>query len=321
VESPAMRRSIKSRFLPIRGAIFLFIAYVLISQLSHTLLFTIIAYLVSLSSKTGTDFSNTVNEISSQYILFATALGASLLSVTIWQADRALYRHIPFWVDGQKKPWHLDRVRKEELWRGMSNGILASLLFLIFFTAAGQISYLGIYITSTMGTPIFPLFFLDLFSLATLLICEEYLFRHKILRALLLRLKPSHAIFITSILHVILRHIQFQLEFFDYVNLLILNLVVGYFFVKSGNIQRGLGFLGALLISLHHLAGLLLWGVESPSFFLFKASSKSSAIFSGGPSGPLGGIGFFLILLAFASGAYVSWKKEKEMQPNARRHS
>mgnify|MGYP003348866370 FL=1 len=106
-----MRRSIKSRFLPIRGAIFLFIAYVLISQLSHTLLFTIIAYLVSLSSKTGTDFSNTVNEISSQYILFATALGASLLSVTIWQADRALYRHIPFWVDGQKKPWHLDRVQ------------------------------------------------------------------------------------------------------------------------------------------------------------------------------------------------------------------
>ncbi|WP_305809356.1 hypothetical protein, partial [Staphylococcus epidermidis] len=148
---------------------------------------TIVAYMVSLSTKTGPEFSNTVNEISSQYILFARALGALVLSATLWQADRALYRQIPFWNEAHRPFWQLDRIRKEQLFRGLSSGLLAALVFIVFFTAAGQISYLGIYITSTMGTPIFPLFFLDLASLATLLVCEEYLFRHKILRTLLSR--------------------------------------------------------------------------------------------------------------------------------------
>ncbi|MGG2309909.1 hypothetical protein, partial [Salmonella enterica] len=87
--------------------------------------------------------------------------------------------------------------------------LLAALVFIVFFTAAGQISYLGIYITSTMGTPIFPLFFLDLASLATLLVCEEYLFRHKILRTLLSRLPASSSIVLVSALHTLVRHLQF----------------------------------------------------------------------------------------------------------------
>jgi hypothetical protein len=302
------------------------IAYAAVTQLSHTALYTIVAYMVSLSTKTGPDFSNTVNEISSQYILFATALGAALLSITLWQADRALYRQLPFWSDSHRPFWQLDRIRKEELMRGLSSGLLAALVYLVFFTLSGQISYLGVYITSTIGTPIFPLFFLDLFSLVVLLVCEEYLFRHKILRSLLGQMPASAAIVLTAALHMLVRNLQFQLNLFDFVNLFFLNLALGYFFVKSGKCQRGLGFLLALLCMLHNFAGLLLWSNESPSFFLFKPGAKSSALISSGPSGPLGGAGLSLILVLFALGSYLTWKRERdarrfaERQPISVRH-
>ncbi len=305
----------------VRAVAFPLVAYVILSQLSHTLLDTIVAYMVSLSSKTGPEFSNTVNEISSQYVFFARAIGALLLTLTLLQADRALYRHLPFWNDGHRRFWQLDRIRKEELFRGLSSGLLAALVFLVFFTAAGHISYLGVYITSTMGTPIFPLFFLDLASLATLLICEEYLFRHRILRTLLQELSPNSAIVLSSVLHTLVRHFQFQLVLFDYVNLFCLNMALGYFFVKSGKCQRGLGFLLALLCVLHNFAGLLLWGNESPSFFLFKAAPKSAPILSGGINGPLGGAGIFGILILFAFGSYLTWKREKDARSFAGRHA
>jgi hypothetical protein len=297
------------------------LAYIVLSQLSNTLLDTIVAYIVSLSSKTGPEFSNTVNEISSQYVLFARAIGALLLTLTLWQADRALYRQIPFWNDGHRPLWQLDRVRKEELFRGLSSGLLAALVFLVFFTAAGQISYFGVYITSTMGTPIFPLFFLDLASLAIFLICEEYLFRHKILRAMLLELSPNVAIVFSSALHSFVRYMQFPLTFFDCVNLFCLNMALGYFFVKNGKCQRGLGFLLAFLCCLHNFAGLLLWGIESPSFFLFKAAAKSSPALSGGANGPLGGAGVLGILVLFTFGSFLTWKRERTDQKLAGRQA
>ncbi|HEY8278375.1 MAG TPA: CPBP family glutamic-type intramembrane protease [Bdellovibrionota bacterium] len=309
------------RLLQLRSVALPLLFYVLVSQLAQTLLYTIVAYIVSLSNKAGPDFSNTVNEISSQYILFAIALGAALLTLTIFQADRALYRTLPFWNDDHRAPWELDRIRKDEFLRGLSSGALAALSYILFFTIAGQLGYLGVYITSTIGTPVFPLFFVDLFALGGLLLCEEFLFRHKILRGLTAFMPDSAAITLTSALHVLVRHWQFQLEPFDYVNLFCLNLALGYFYVKSGKCQRGLGFLMALLFLLHSFGGLPLWGYESPSFFLFKAISRSSTLFTGGAAGPLAGAGMFGILLLLAFGSYLTWKRELEARRQAERRS
>lgn len=303
-----------------KPVVFPLVAYAAISQVAHTFLYTIVAYMVSLSTKTGPEFSNTVNEISSQYLLFATALGAVALVFTLWQADRALYRVIPFWNDAHRPLWQLDRVRKEEFLRGLSSGALAAFSYLIFFTAAGQLGYLGIYITSMIGTPIFPLFFLDAASLLALLVCEEYLFRHKILRNLLTDLPPSAAIVLTACLQILVRHLQFQLDLLDYVNLFLLNLALGFFFVKSGKCQRGLGFLLAFLCLLHNCGGLLLWGNESPSFFLFKPDARSSPLLTGGQSGVLSGAGISIILVLLALGSYLTWKREREERRFAERH-
>ncbi len=305
--------------LKLRPMALTFLFYVLLSQLAQTLLYTIVTYIVSLSNKIGPDFSNSVNEISGQYLLFSIALGALLLTLTIWQADRALYRNVPFWNNPHRPVWQMDRVRKDELMRGLSNGGLAALVYLIFFSILGQLGYLGVYITSAIGTPIFPLFFMDIIALATLLLCEEFLFRHKILRGLLSQMPPSAAIMLTGALHILVRNWQFQLEAFDYVNLACLNLVLGYFYVKTGRCQRGLGFLLALLCMLHNFGGLPLWGFESPSVFLFKAVPRASQWITGGASGPMGGMGLFVILFLFTCGSFWKWRGELEAQKLARR--
>ncbi len=305
-------KALLSRLIELKPITVPFAFYILVSQVAHTLLNTIVSYIVSLSQKTGTDFSNTVNEIADQYLLLSLSLGALLLSATLWQADRALYRQLPFWNDLRNPFWQLDRSRKEELLRGLSSGALAALVYLIFFAASGQLGFLGVYITSTIGTPIFPLFFMDIAALVILLLCEEFLFRHKILRGLLTAMPATAAIVVTSSLHILARHLQFHLTLFDFVNLACLNLVLGYFYVKSGKSHRGLGFLIALLLLLHNVGGLPLWGYESPSIFLFKASPRSSNLVTGGVNGPLGGLALFGILAIFAIGSFLTWKRELE---------
>lgn len=308
---------ILQRLSKFRSVIFPLIFYFVLFQLAHTLLYTIVTYMVTLSHKAGPEFSNTVNEISSQYLLLAIALSSLLVTATLWKADLALYRATPFWNEAHRPFWRLDRVRKEELLRGLSNGLIGAGCYLIVMVAVGQISYLGVYITSTIGTPIFPLFFVDLLALCALVICEEYLFRHKILRGLLDRMPAISATLLTSVLHLLARHFQFQLVPLDYLNLFCLNLILGFFYVKSGKPQRGIGFQLALLCLLHNFGGLSLWGFESPSFFLFKASSRASEFFSGGDSGPLAGTAFTALLMSFLLAAYFTWKRELE----ARRHA
>lgn len=301
----------------LRSVALIFLFYLLATQAAHTLLYTIVAYLVSAADKTGTDFGNTVNEIAGQYHFVSFALGALLLTFTTWKADRALYSHQVFWNDSHKPFWHLDRLTKEELIRGLSSGLIAALIYLLLFTASGRGSFLGVYITSTIGTPVFPLFFVDIMALGLMLFCEEYIFRHKILGTLLGSLPPGLAIAFTSLLHLTVKYLQFELALMDLANLLLMNIALGYFFLKYRKPHRGLGYLIALLCSLHCLAGLPLWENESPSFFLFKAAGRAPDLLFGGQSGPFAGLALLSIFLVFAIGAAYGWKKEIE----ARRHS
>lgn len=291
-----------------KSIFFLVVFYLLVSELAQTLLYTIVAYIVTAAGKEGTDFSNTVNEIAGQYLFVSFAIGALIVTITTWLGDKALYRHKSFWNDSRKPIWQLDRITKEEFFRGIASGFIVAAIYLLIFTASKQVSYLGIYITSTFGTPVFPLFFMDLVALVALVVCEEYIFRHKILNHFMRRMGPDMSIILTSALYILAKHLQFHLMGLDYLNLICLNFTVGFFFVKTKKVHRGLGFLAALFGCIHPLAGLPLWGSESPSFFLFKNTQRASEILSGGAAGPLAGLGLFSIILVFGFGAYTSWK-------------
>jgi hypothetical protein len=307
------------RVIRLRSVALLFLIYLLATQVSLTLLYTIVAYLVSAADKTGVEFGNTVNEIAGQYVLLALALGSLLLCVTTWLGDRALYREDIFWTERNRSLWQLNRFTKSEFLRGISSGVLAAVMYLLLSAVSGQIGFLGVYITSTLGTPVFPLFFIDILSLTTLVICEEFLFRHKILKRLLHQMPPTFAVLTTTGLFILVKDLQFELATLDYVNLTLLNLALGYFFLKSGTSHRGIGFLLFLLGILHPIAGLPLWAVESPSFFLFKATARSSTLLSGGAAGPMAGLGLCSILLVFAGGSYLTWKRELEAKRQAAR--
>lgn len=287
----------------------LMLFYIVVSEVAQTLLFTIVTYFVTATGKSGVEFGNTVNEIADQYRLFSYALGTLLATLTLWLGDKALYRHRPFWNDPHKPFWQLDRFAKEELLRGASSGFLAAFVYLVIFTVSRQVSFLGTLITSSVGTPVFPLFFLDLVSLVVLVVCDEFLFRHKILRGLLTLMPPNAAVLLTSCFYILAKHLQFTLAPLDYLNLICLNAALGFFYLKAGKCHRGLGFLVLLFGTLHPLAGLPLWAQESPSFFLFKESHRATQLLSGGATGPMGGLGLFSILLFFTIGGHYMWKR------------
>jgi hypothetical protein len=305
----------------LRSALTIFLLYLICSQLAHTLLYTVVAYLVSITDKTGTEFGNTVNEIAGQYHFVAFAIGAMLFSITLWKGDRALYKSNIFWNDAHKPFWQLNRFTKEELLRGIASGFMASVVYLFLFSLSKQGSFLGLYLTSTFGTPVFPLFFLDFFALATLLFCEEYIFRHKILAQLKPLLGTTASILLTSVFYLLIKFVQFELTTVDYGNLFLMNLAASCFYLKSTKAHRGLGFLIALLCSLHCLAGLPLWDNESPSFFLFKSSSREAEILFGGGGGPFNGLALSCIFLVFTFGIFFSWKSEKEARQKSKMNS
>jgi membrane protease YdiL (CAAX protease family) len=285
------------------------IIYALVCKIVNTLLFTIVSSLVLVKGKVGLDFSNTVNEVAGQYIFLAYAVGAAFVTITLWLGDRALYQHQVFWNDNHRSFWQLERRAKEEFLRGLSSGLSVAFIYILVFAIAGAIIYLGTYITSAIGTPVFPLFFMDLLSLIVFIFCEEFLFRHKLLRKIHERMSPMRAVLLTSGIYIALKYVQFQLVPLDYINLLLLNITLGFFYLKSGRAHRGLGFLSALYGALHSFAGLPLWTHSSPSFFLFKENTKMISSLSGGSAGPLSSLGLTSILLVFAIGAYISWKK------------
>jgi len=293
--------------------------YLAATLLAHTLLYTIVAYLVSVTDKTGTDFSNAVNEIAGQYHFFSFSLAALLMALTTWKGDRALYNQSIFWNDPHKPFWQLNRITKEELFRGASSGAAAVAVYLFLFIASGQGTYLGTYITSAFGTPVLPLFFLNFASLCVLLFCEEYIFRHKILRLLLTQMNAGAAVVVTSLLYLLVKHLQFDLSHMDFFNLGLMNLALGYFFLKSDKAHRGIGFMIVCLCGLHSMAGLPLWDNESPSFFLFKPLSRSHEILFGGGLGPFAGIALSSIFIVFALGSGFSWKREMETRRKSER--
>jgi membrane protease YdiL (CAAX protease family) len=291
-----------------KSVILTFIAYAIAVEAAHLLLITTVTSFVLLAGRNGLELSNVVNEISSQYTFLAYALAALLVALTLFFTDRALYRKTAFWTSESKKAWHLERQSKQEFFRGASTGLLTIAILLVLLHAANQISFLGVFITSTFGTPVFPLFLVDTLALIVIIFSEEYIFRQKIMRSLQLHMSNAHANVLTSLLYILLKLLQFELEWIDVLNLFLLNLILGFFSFKSGRFHRGLGFLLVFFVGIHLFAGMPLWQHISPSVFLFKHVSKASVYLSGGDAGPMASVGMLSILIFLAISSYLSWK-------------
>lgn len=303
-----------------RALLFLLGIYAGATQLAQTMLYTVVAYIVSAAEKTGTDFGNTVNEIAAQYHFFVYALAAAAVAFTTWKGDQALYRESVFWNEPHKPIWQLNRHTKSELLQGLASGCIVLAVFLFLFTLSRKGTFLGIYLTSTFRTPAFPLFFLDFASLAALVFCEEYIFRHRIFPLLLSECSENLAVIVNMAVAIFFKSLQFELTWMECLNLGLLNIALGYFYLRSGRAHKGIGFLLGFVCLSHSLTGLPLWENESPSFFLFKAVDRQQEILFGGALGPFGGLALTTILLVFAIGGKVGRRKDLEAKQYSRRN-
>lgn len=284
--------------------------YIFLSKIFYTLLLTIVTSAVLMTGQSGQELSNTVNEIASQYVMASYALAALLAALTVWLGDKALYSHVYFWNEENKKIWQLERKNRKEFYRGVSSGVIAALVLTSILVVTGQINFLGIYITSTIGTPVFPIFLTNFISVIVLLISDEFIFRHKVLLLLRQQVRIWPAILISSGLYILVKMIQFPITPVGFLNLLLLNLMLAFLYCKNGKAHRGLGFVLAMIGILHPICGLPLWGQTSPSFFLMKQTAKSSEWMTGGAAGPLASIGLFSIFAFLCGATYFSWKQD-----------
>lgn len=294
----------------IAGPVALAILYFIVSKLCFILLFTIVTSLVLMQGRDQAQINQTINDISHQYVFIAFSVGAIFTLLMCWIRDRAFDRDTPFWQTSGNF-WHVENESFREFWRGCGTGLMIPLVALTLLQGSGQVRFYGTFITSDTRSPIFFLFLFNAIALAGMVLCEEYIFRHKILRTLVGRISPTISVIMTSLGYVLVKHLQFWLTPIDYITLFLVSFAASFYFLRSGRIFRGLGFIGSLYGAVHFLCGMNLWGHSTAGLFLFTDAKGSSPTITGGADGPLAGAALLSLLLIVAVSAYWSWLKEE----------
>lgn len=142
-------------------------------------------------------------------------------------------------------------------------------------------------------------------SLALLILCEERLFRGYIYPKLLEVIRPTAAALTTALLFVFVKWIQFPIGFAQSLTLILLSILIHPVPPRERRNAYGASFLVGVLIMLHPILSLPIFGTELPGLFLVKYLSFDEQswvrVLTGGSGGPLSGLLFqSLIVLEFA---------------------
>jgi hypothetical protein len=291
---------------PVATAVF----YLLVSKFCFILLLTVVTSLVLMQGQEQGQANQMINDIAYQYMFIVYAVGAIFTLFVSLIADQAFSRDQEFWRQGWRL-WQLPMEARREFWRGAGTGLFIPVVVIVLLQLSGQLNYLGTFVTSDTRSPIFFLFLANAFALAAMLLCEEFIFRHKILGALKAKISPLPSVVLCSVGYVIVKHFQFSLALFDYVSLFLVSLSAGFFFLRTGRIFRGMGFLGTLFGVIHFVCGLNLWGHNTPGLFLFTDSKSAIPTITGGIDGPLAGLAMISVLAIITASSYLTWARSE----------
>lgn len=292
----------------ISGPVFLAIFYLVVSKLCFILLLTLVTSIVLMQGRDSTQANQVINDISYQYMFIVYSVGAFFTLFVCWIGDRAFGRDAAFWSHGWRF-WEISFEARRDFWRGVGTGLMVPFVVVTLLQLAGQINYLGTFVTSDTNSPIFFLFLVNGLALAGMVLCEEYIFRHKILGTLVTRVSPLTSVVLSSLGYVAVKHFQFSLAPLDYASLFLLSLAAGFYFLRRGTVFRGLGFLATLFGIVHFVCGLNLWGHNTPGLFLFTDSKSAAPLVTGGMGGPLAGAATVSVLAIITAASYVWWRK------------
>jgi hypothetical protein len=185
---------------------------------------------------------------------------------------------------------------------GFKSGAILATTLLMVLAVFGFHQVIGFYLDWEESPSVLLGFLIRSASLISLIYCEEFLFRHRILPSFRLQFGDSIAALLSSVLFVGIKNLQFELGLLQSVVLMAVSLhLVRRTFLK-GNFANGAGLFAGLLFVIHPLASLPIFGNDYQGLFLIKSQGlegiepTASRWISGGAGGPFGSI-LFLVLL------------------------
>ncbi len=282
--------------------------YILVSEFGFIALITVVTSLVVPQNPTQEQL-NQINDTTGQYMYLIYALSALAIFLLGRAGDKALGRKHNFWPTSGKYIWSLGPEARSEILRGIGSGLLIPLIIISLLIFSGQLQYHGIFVLSDISSPIFLLFLTNVFSILTLVSCEEYIFRYKVLSGLQKSFRPITSVALTSIVYVIVKAFQFNLSPEDHVSLFLLNFSAGFYFLRTMRVFRGLTFLVTLYGMIHLVCGLPMLGQKGVGIFLIMDSTVAFRSVTGGGLGPLSGVAFISVLLLVAGTSGVLWQR------------
>lgn len=207
---------------------------------------------------------------------------------------------------------------------GFAQGAVFALGVVLAFLLSGTYRYLGFFVQFEGISLALVNVGFRVASLLLLVICEEFIFRGKILPSIRswLRQIPAanssrrrtaglavdlSAAAITSIAFCWLKVLQFDLGWMHLITLFIVSMNLAFRAMEDGDFARGAGFWAALLVVFHPLLSLPILGNEFSGVVLVKYASSAGVlpdmesdttrILTGGAGGPLSSFALQLLLL------------------------
>lgn len=215
-------------------------------------------------------------------------------------------------------PYDFSRAAAFECGRG---ALLATALVVGFLLARTH-QFFGIVLDAENGVSTVSVLLIRSLSLALLILCEERLFRGYVYPKLLEWASPLPSAVITAILSVFVKWIQFPIGIAQGLTLFLLSILIHPIPVRERRNAYGASFLVGVLIMLHPILSLPIFGTELPGLFLVKYLSFDEQswvrVLTGGSGGPLSGVLFqSLIVLEFAR----RWFQNRESSHSSQKRS
>ncbi len=166
--------------------------------------------------------------------------------------------------------------------KGMLRAITLSLIFLYISTLTGHSKFFGTYfevddfVWLLIGTAI------RIFSVITLVLIEEYLFRFIFFQKARELLNVKAAIAVTTLFYVVAKGAQFSIGPNQVLTLMLFSLFLCLWVIEKESFVRGAGYLAGWILVVHILFSLPIMGIEQNGVWIIKAITPISSVADAG---------------------------------------
>lgn len=221
-----------------------------------------------------------------------------------------------------------DRFEKRFL-TGFSQGAVFACAVILAFLMSGTYRYLGFFIQIEDTSFALSNVVLRSLSLGSLIYCEEFLFRNKLLNYFKIGLENAlpdsfttqlWGAVLLSVTYCGVKSLQFDLGWMHLLTLFLVSMSLSLRTLRTGDFTDGAGFWSALLILIHPLLSLPILGNDFSGLILVKYQSAIPSnspttlgnllrVFSGGQGGPLSSLALQLLFLVDVTRSILRYKQ------------